>query len=130
MSARIYSLTCNITGLMYIGSTRKTLQERLAKGKTGKITAFDEIIPLNDYRIELIEEIPECTDQNMASREGYWQLYYSGYCVNKKREGHGLSRKEYQKRYHANYDKKYYQKNKDWIKMKREAKKREELEEE
>ena len=76
MSARIYSLTCNITGLMYIGSTRKTLQERLVshkanynswtKGKTGKITAFDEIIPLNDYRIELIEEIPECTGEILA----------------------------------------------------------------
>ena len=132
-NAQIYAITCNITGLKYIGSTTKSLDERLrgheanyrsyCKGNSAKITLFDEIFPMNDYSISLLEDLPNTTSKELLKKEGFHQRRFGDFSVNKKLEGHGLSKEDYQKKYHANYDKAYYQKNKDILKTIREMKK-------
>ena len=65
-TGRIYKITCKITNKIYIGSTFKTIEERLRrhkykfnaylKGKSKQYCTSYEIIKNNNYIIELIEE--------------------------------------------------------------------------
>lgn len=90
-NGKIYKVECNITGLIYVGSTTEIkLSTRLSKhkchyqewldGKRGFTTSF-EIIKNNDYQIVLIEDYPCNSDKELEDREKHY--IRSLKCVNK-----------------------------------------------
>ena len=78
-NSKIYKITDNTTDMIYIGSTCKTLDRRLKQheaqfkafkaGKYHFITSF-KILDNNDYKIELVENYPCATKQDLNIREG------------------------------------------------------------
>jgi len=70
----IYGIKCNITNMLYIGSTKQKLNKRLSTHKWSATNrkcpcASHKIINNNDY---IIYEIEKC-DENMRDiREQYW----------------------------------------------------------
>lgn len=85
-SGKIYKIVCNITGDIYIGSTYRRLKDRLWAHKSkGNKTCSKNIIDRGDYKIELIEDYPCETKQELNNREGHWQLQIK--CINEQREG-------------------------------------------
>ena len=90
---RIYKIVSEQTDKIYIGSTVKTLSERLERHekdyicwinsefKSDYCTSF-EILKYGDYKIFLLEEYPCSCTNGLIEREGTYQLknYYS--CVN------------------------------------------------
>ena len=120
---KIYRLECNITGLVYIGSTcEPTLAKRLTKhvshyrsylkGTYHYVSSF-KILENNDYNIILIEKYP-CNDKDeLYSRECYWSNQID--CVNIiKRQG-VINRMGGRKEYKKEISKAYHQLNKDKI---------------
>jgi hypothetical protein len=119
-NGKIYRIVCNQTGLQYIGSTCKTLKQRLQQHKTsykcyngGKgnyITSF-KIIEKNDYVIVLIEDFPCDRKEQLNARERFY--VESMTCVNKNSPNKliELGQVEYSKQ----YNKEYYNENKDKI---------------
>jgi hypothetical protein len=107
--SKIYKIVCNVTGLVYIGSTcEPTLAKRLTKhvgtyrcylnNKYHYVTSF-KVIENSDYYIELIEKYP-CNDKDeLLQRERHWSNQI--YCVNKYKAGlyNQLGVKEYNKQY-------------------------------
>ena len=91
-NAKIYKITCNITGLCYVGSTCETLSFRLRrheiqykcylKGKTNYVTSF-EILEKDDYQISLLQAYPCENNQELLVREGWYQKKYYDRSVNK-----------------------------------------------
>jgi hypothetical protein len=137
---KIYRLECNVTGLVYIGSTcEPTLAKRLTKhvasyrsylkGFGNRYVSSFKILENNDYDIILIEKYP-CNDiDELHSRECYFTNQID--CVNIRKNQGLINRmggkkeyqKEYQKEYHNDnkeyqkeYHKEYYNDNKDKIK--------------
>lgn len=90
MTLRIYKIVDDTNGNCYIGSTTKTLRERLKEheynmirwmeGRYCWVTSF-EILNNNDYHIELVEEIEQYEDRNHI--EGRY-IREAQNCVNKK----------------------------------------------
>jgi hypothetical protein len=89
--SKIYKIVCNISGLVYVGSTcEPTLARRLAKhvgsykywktGK-GKYTTSFKIIEMNNYDIVLLEEVKCETKDQLYTRERYY--IENLVCVNK-----------------------------------------------
>jgi hypothetical protein len=142
-NAKIYKIVCNITGLIYVGSTCKKLCQRIAqhratykqylKGNHNFITSF-QILENGDYDIILIEEVKNCENkEQLRARERYY--IESLDCVNKvivgrsKKEYAQLNKdtiKEYQKEYrkehkevNKEYNKKYLETNKAKINAKK-----------
>jgi hypothetical protein len=130
--AKIYRLTCNVTGLIYVGSTcEKYLCQRLCVHTSGHrkwkldskrpyCSSF-KILDGNDWKIELIENVTCTTFDELACREGYFQSLAP--CVNRNRAGR--SPKQYyldnivKIRVQNNaYSKTYYVDNKEAIKLK------------
>ena len=135
---KIYKLTCNTTGIIYIGSTTTTLNTRLIEhkahyqtylnGKRNFLTSF-EIIQGNNYQIELIEDYECSTKEELLLRERYY--IDNTECVNKVIPGRTLqeyysdnkevyieSRKKYNennKERMSKYQKEYHLKNKERI---------------
>jgi len=132
-NGKIYRIVCNITGEQYIGSTCKTLKQRLQQhkssykgykdGKGNYITSF-KILEKGNFDIVLIEDFPCERKELLNARERFY--IESMTCVNKcspnkfiemgKVEYH----KEYQKQYTIDnrdkiidYSKKHYNDNKD-----------------
>ena len=78
-NAKIYKIVDNTSDAIYIGSTCKTLQQRLSKhknnykgfklGKTNNVTVF-KILENEDYKIELIKLYPCNTKQELNLEEG------------------------------------------------------------
>jgi hypothetical protein len=70
---KIYGIKCNITDMLYIGSTKNTLKHRLKQhkhdSKTRRNYMSRKIIDNNDYNIYVIEECPE---NIRKEREQYW----------------------------------------------------------
>jgi len=83
--AKIYQLTCNITGQKYIGSTTQKLCRRLTGHvndyKKGKILTSGKIIANGKYSIILIEDYPCDNKENLLKRERFY--IESIECVNK-----------------------------------------------
>jgi hypothetical protein len=85
----IYKITCNITGKVYIGSTYKTLDQRLyyhiagykcyLNKKANFITSYD-IIEKNNFTIECIEEVNNINKFELKMLEQKYIL--STECVN------------------------------------------------
>ena len=79
-NSKIYKITDNTTDMVYVGSTFKTLQQRLKAHeaayksfKAGKfpnnVTVF-KILENADYNIELIENYPCNSKKDLELREG------------------------------------------------------------
>ena len=79
-NSKIYKIVDNLTNAIYVGSTCKSLEQRLnqhiANNKSFKagvypnyVTVF-KILDNNDYKIELIENYPCATKQDLNIREG------------------------------------------------------------
>jgi len=80
MRGRIYKITCNATGKCYVGSTTRTLKQRLAVHLCTNNCSSREVLANNDFKIELIEEIECETRDELRIRERYW--YDQIECVN------------------------------------------------
>ena len=104
---KIYKLVCNVTGLVYYGSTTKSLKQRLTEhksdykrylqGKTNYLTSF-KIIENGDYNIYLVENYGCLNKKQLESIE---RVYIENYkCINKIVVGRTL--KESHKEYRAN----------------------------
>ena len=136
-NGKIYKLECN--GLVYYGSTKQTLEERLREhkkkynqylnGKGNYYSSF-EILKLQDYKIELVEDYPCNSKKELELRESHFITNFE--CCNKciarrtKRDYYEANkakilekRKEYVKK---NYDK-ILENNKAYNKESRRAKK-------
>ena len=93
----IYKIVCRKTGLVYVGSTKKTIKERLIghyesyqrwkRGTYACLTSF-KVMEANDYYIELIEV---CDEAERYMREGFYIQTIK--CVNNRIPA--LTRKEY-----------------------------------
>jgi hypothetical protein len=79
---KIYKIVCNVTDNQYIGSTCKSLCQRLANHRAdykryinglskNYITAF-KILENNDYNIILLEYFPCDTKEELNARERYY----------------------------------------------------------
>jgi hypothetical protein len=127
--AKIYKLVCNVTGMVYIGSTiQNTLARRLSghvchykqwlDGKHHYVSSFD-ILKGGDYHIVLIEDYPCASKDQLYARESYWTNEIV--CVNKcKKQGKKirLGKKEYHAQYHQEnkeQSRKNYERNKEKI---------------
>ena len=129
---KIYKIKSSLTDKIYIGSTSKTLTERLSRHKTdynawlkdnnsSYLTSF-EILKYNDYLIELIESFI-CIDKlERNEKEGHFLKLNKLICVNKRIETR--TRKEYRET-HKEEQKQYYQDNKEEKKQYRETHKEE-----
>ena len=122
--AKIYKITDNTNNNKYIGSTCKTLKNRLAvhkshykyflKGLCNNVKSFD-IIKNENYKIELLENCDIKTKKELLERERFY--IENNNCLNKNIPGNlGKGCQQYQKDYRkSNKDniKKYYNDNKD-----------------
>ena len=78
-NGKIYKIVDNVSDMVYIGSTCKTLQHRLKQhevhyklfkaGKNHFVTVF-KILENSDYKIELVENHPCANRQELNMREG------------------------------------------------------------
>ena len=78
-NSKIYKITDNLSDMVYIGSTYKTLQQRLktheinlknyTNGKYNFVTVF-KILENNNYKIDLVENYPCNNKQELNIREG------------------------------------------------------------
>jgi group I intron endonuclease len=83
MTGSIYLLTSTKTPKVYVGQTRKTLQERLqehiyaAHGKN-KSLIYRAMRKYGEtsFQITLLEELPDCTIEQLNAREIYWITQY------------------------------------------------------
>ena len=92
MIGRIYKITSINTDKIYIGSTSKSLTERLERheynykafqnGKTNNVKSF-EILEKENYEIQLLEEIEYDAKTELLEREGYYIKKHRDICVNK-----------------------------------------------
>jgi len=84
--SKIYKLVSSQTEKIYIGSTTKTLAQRLAHHKydmkTGKTISSSEILKFNDCKIILIENYNCNTVDELRAKEYYWICKNKDICVN------------------------------------------------
>ena len=118
---KIYVIKSSQTEDIYIGSTKKTLNERISGHKCGynkwvednknTYVSSYEILKYDDAYIELLEEYPCNTKQELHKKEGEYQRILE--CVNKQIAGR--TNKEWREE-HNEYDKDYREQNKEHIK--------------
>ena len=123
-NGKIYQIVCNITGETYIGSTCKSLEDRLIQhksdglnilGNRGNVSTSKQIIERRDYYIELLEMYPCNTAYELERKEGEYQRTIK--CINKVIAGR--TRKEWfedNKQHRINYSKTYNIENAEAIK--------------
>lgn len=80
-NGKIYKITCNVFNIVYVGSTVTSLRDRLYKHKNNYKsycngnyhyqTSF-KVLENDDYDIELIEDYPCESLDELLKREGYW----------------------------------------------------------
>ena len=76
---KVYALKSHQTPNIYVGSTTGRISTRFVTHKsshklyqnTKHLTSF-ELLQNNDCYIEIIEELPNCTKEQLKKREGYW----------------------------------------------------------
>lgn len=79
----IYEIICWTTGLRYIGSTTKSMDERLRDHKRMRHTTSKYVIVHNNYEIYLLEN---CDNDKLKIREDYYIRHTD--CVNYRGEIH------------------------------------------
>ena len=100
-NGKIYKLVCEITGEVYIGSTKRSLEDRLSEHlKKYNPCCSKQIIDRNKYYIEQLESYPCNSKQELERKEGEYQRAFK--CINKNIAGRT--------------DAEYYQDNKELIK--------------
>jgi len=115
LNGKIYKLVCEITGEVYIGSTRLSLEDRLKKHLEKGNCCSKQIIDRNKYYIEQLEAYPCNSKQELERKEGEYQQAFK--CININIAGR--TRLEYyqdNKEKINKTDKQYYQDNKEHIK--------------
>ena len=126
MIGRVYKITSEKAGLVYIGSTIQTLGERLSKhkcdlkrwndGEIGKWASF-QVLECEDAKMELIEELEVADKDELRQREGHYHRTME--CVNRNIAGRGS--KEYydeNKEHKKAQSKQYYDEHKEHINAK------------
>jgi hypothetical protein len=98
---KIYKIVCNKTGLIYIGSTYRTLDERLKEHeydckrylnkKSNHLISSIYVIYYNNYTIELIENYPCQNRRELEKREFHYISNLD--CVNSMRYFHDKNEK-------------------------------------
>ena len=76
---KVYALKSHQTPNIYVGSTTGSISTRLICHRsshklyknTKHLSSF-ELLQHNDCYIEIIEELPNCTKEQLKKREGYW----------------------------------------------------------
>lgn len=85
MTGKIYKIVNDINDKIYVGQTIRPLKVRFQKhcnpneGKDMVITKAIKKYGKEHFRIELIEEIPNCTYDLLNEREIYWIAFYNSY---------------------------------------------------
>jgi hypothetical protein len=112
LNAKIYKIIDKSNNNVYIGSTIKTLKQRLScheghyqmyvNGKYTYVSSF-EILQNNNYCIELIEAYPCESKEELEKKEGF--VIKSIECVNKRIAGQIKDMVEYQKQYREQHKK-------------------------
>ncbi len=133
---KIYKIECNVTGLLYIGSTcKKKLSQRMSEHRSNykkylngkkKYYSVFKVMENKDYVIILIEDFPCNSKDQLFARERYYTNEIE--CVNiRKNQGRRLElgEKQYSKLYYEtnidkikDYKKEYREKNTDKLKIK------------
>jgi hypothetical protein len=119
----IYGIVCLITKEKYVGSTHRTLDERIAQHIRDRNCSAWQILERGNYKAYVIQHYPCNTKREVLAREGAWQRAYKASfgekLVNKKIEGVFIddnpeAKQEYNKQYRDThreeskaYDKKY-----------------------
>jgi hypothetical protein len=85
---KIYKIVCNKTGLIYIGSTCNTLDERLKQHeydckryldkKSNKFVSSIYVIISNDYKMELIENYSCNHKKELETKASNCYIYRKG----------------------------------------------------
>jgi len=101
-NGKVYQIWSVHTEQVYVGSTTQKLSQRMTKhrldyksyleGKRGYVSSF-EILDLGDVKIELIENFPCNSKEELRAREGFYIRKEN--CVNKRIAGR--TKKEYLK---------------------------------
>eukprot|EP00952_Eustigmatos_sp_NYUAD-ZCMA_P012522 50293-Eustigmatos_ZCMA.PRE.1 len=92
MIGRVYKMVCRVTGLVYVGSTTQTLEQRLAEhlkhykrwqnGTYVYVTSY-KVIENGKYDIVLLEEVEYETNDQLLRRERHHIENTPGGCVNR-----------------------------------------------
>ncbi len=106
---KIYKIVCNKTGLIYIGSTCRSLEQRLKEHeydckryldkKSNKLISSIYVIFNNDYKIELIENYPCSTKDELEDKE--FNYISNLECVNT--YGYYWDSESYKKKHYLSY---------------------------
>ena len=81
LNGKIYKLVCEITGEVYIGSTIRSLEDRLYNHVNKyNSTCSKQIIDRNKYYIEQLESYPCNSKQELERKEGEYQRAFE--CIN------------------------------------------------
>ncbi len=118
---KIYKIVCNITSEIYIGSTIETLKERVRKHNVNKNCVSRNIIERGDYKIELIKDYPCNSKYELEEEET--KYIKNNKCINKNlphrtQQQYLIDNREI----HNNKQKKFYQDNKEQIKIQKKEK--------
>ena len=112
---KIYKIECKITNEVYYGSTVQSLSERIRHHKCVRDCTSINIIDRGNYTINVIEEFPCDSKQELEAREGYY--IRNNVCVNERIPGR--TKEEYREdniEWYKQYYKQYREKNIDKIK--------------
>jgi hypothetical protein len=130
MKGIIYDIKCNETNEIYIGSTIKSLKERIRQHINHRVCVSKQIIERNNYSVNILEEIEFIDIKELRIKEQFY--INSVVCINKRtayildedEEKRIIKYKEYQKKYRNKHkdDNKiymtlYYKNNKEKLKQ-------------
>ena len=84
-NGKIYKIVCEITGEVYIGSTRLSLEDRLSNHVAKSNSCCSkQIIDRNKYDIKLLEAYPCNNEHELRRKEGEYQRAFE--CINRRIE--------------------------------------------
>jgi hypothetical protein len=87
----IYGIICMITGEIYVGSTHRTLEERIAEHIRKRDSSAIQVIDRGNYKAYEIQKWPCNTLREKLTLEGGWQRAYQAsfgdFLVNRQIEG-------------------------------------------
>jgi hypothetical protein len=72
IKGKIYQIVCRITGEKYVGSTKRTLEERLQEHQYYRNCCSRLIIERGDYYIDLLEDYPCNNVDELRMKEREW----------------------------------------------------------
>ena len=78
----IYKISCNVTGKVYYGSTKSSLNMRLNNHRSDKNTCKSkEVLENGNYKVEVVEKLENSTKKFRNERERFY--IENNNCVNK-----------------------------------------------